>query len=141
VFPIKMPQLVINTTQTIEALKAEFNRLFPFLKIEFFREPHLRSNGIQKNKIISSEVKLKEIQKIKKKGKIELSNETVVGQLEQQFENEFGLFVEVFRKSGNIWLETSATDSWTLYRQNEEGRMLEQHFKIERENPENHDMY
>jgi hypothetical protein len=34
---------------------------------------------------------------------------------------EFGLCVQVFRKSGNHWIETSLTNSWTLEQQNREG--------------------
>jgi len=128
--------LVIDNAATTSDIKKQFNDVFPFLKIEFFRELHIAGLGTSKNKIISSEIKLGEIQKIKRKGKVEIGNDIVVGKFEQQLKNEFGLYVQIFRKSGSIWLETSVTDNWTLGRQNEEGRMLEQHFKIDRENPE-----
>jgi hypothetical protein len=38
-----------------------------------------------------------------------------------------GLYVQVFRKSGKVWLETTATDNWSLYKQNEEGQELSVH--------------
>jgi hypothetical protein len=41
----------------------------------------------------------------------------VVWQLEKQFEEGFGLHVQVFRKSGRTWLETSVTDDLTLVEQ------------------------
>jgi hypothetical protein len=47
----------------------------------------------------------------------------------------------VFRKSGAVWLITSATDNWTLSQQNEEGKSLAQHFKEEKENLDDHDIY
>jgi hypothetical protein len=139
-----MPQnkfyLEINGTQTTDGIKGQFNKIFPFLKIEFFREPHIGGQVNLKNKIITSDLKLREIQKIKKSGRIKVNEQMLVGDLEQEFKNEFGLYVEVFRKSGSIWLETSATDNWTLQRQNEEGSMLEQHFKIEKENSNGRDV-
>jgi hypothetical protein len=42
-------------------------------------------------------------------------------QLERLFEQEFGLHVQVFRKSGNIWLMTTVSDSLTLEEQNFKG--------------------
>jgi hypothetical protein len=36
------------------------------------------------------------------------------------------LSVQVFRKSGKSWLETTFTDGWTLKKQNQEGIDLSQ---------------
>jgi hypothetical protein len=44
----------------------------------------------------------------------------------------YGLSVQVFRKSGNVWLETSATDNWTLRQQNNEGAELSTQMKNDR---------
>ena len=42
----------------------------------------------------------------------------------EKFAKEFDLFIQVFRRSGNLWLETTATDNWSLHHQNEQGREL-----------------
>ena len=81
------------------------------------------------------------VQKIKNDGTIEVKPEMNVSTFEKLFEDRFGLYVQVFRKSGSIWLETSATDSWTLEQQNEEGKSLAHHLRIERENTDDHDVY
>jgi hypothetical protein len=47
-----------------------------------------------------------------------------VQELERVFQEELGLFIQVFRRSGKVWLETTATDNWTLFKQNEEGQEL-----------------
>ena len=47
-----------------------------------------------------------------------------VGQLEKAFRERFGLNMQVSRKSGPVWLETTVTDKWTLRQQNEHGREL-----------------
>ena len=41
----------------------------------------------------------------------------VVWQVERLFEKEFGLHVQVFRQSGEVWLETSVSDDLTLEQQ------------------------
>jgi len=43
--------------------------------------------------------------------------------VEKDFES-LGLFAEVFRKSGNVWIETSLTNDWTLQQQNLEGEEI-----------------
>jgi len=47
-----------------------------------------------------------------------------VSEVEQLFQDVYGLSVQVFRKSGTIWLETTATDDWTLNKQNDEAKEL-----------------
>ncbi len=136
-----MLNLKINRTQTISMVKRQFNTIFPFLKLEFFRQEPIAGIGNAKNKMIITDVKLKEIQVINKDGIISFEMNTTVSDLENNFSTEFGLYVQVFRKSGKIWLETTATDNWTLEQQNEEGKSLEQHLKIEPENPNDHDIY
>jgi hypothetical protein len=45
----------------------------------------------------------------------------LVSELENLFEDKFKLSVQVFRKSGKSWLETTFTDGWSLKKQNQEG--------------------
>jgi len=47
-----------------------------------------------------------------------------VQELEDVFRDELGLYIQVFRKSGRVWLETTATDTWSLVKQNAEGQEL-----------------
>jgi len=42
--------------------------------------------------------------------------------LEICLQYEFGLPAQILRKSGNLWLETSMTNHWTLQQQNDHGR-------------------
>ncbi|MBA3900883.1 MAG: hypothetical protein H0X62_11855, partial [Bacteroidetes bacterium] len=41
-----------------------------------------------------------------------------VKELEQKFQNLFGVSVQVYRQSGSVWIQTTITDSWTLTEQN-----------------------
>lgn len=133
--------MTIDGKQTIATLQKEFNKSFPYLKIEFFREPCIKGKGNSKDKMITTNEVISRLQTKKKFGKISFTNQTMVRELEENFLNKFGICMQVFRKSGKIWLETTSTDDWTLEQQNEEGRSLAQHFKIEKENPDDHDMY
>ncbi len=134
-------EIQIKQDTTIRQLQLTFNKLYPFLKLEFFKEPHKAGKGTARNKMIESNAKLSQIQALKSFGKITLSADITVREMESIFHQKFGLYVQVFRKSGNIWLETSATDNWTLVQQNEEGESLAKHWKLERENSDDHDIY
>jgi hypothetical protein len=131
----------IDGKQTIATLQKEFNKNFPFLKIEFFREPCIKGKGNSKDKMITTNEVISRLQRKKHYGKIPFTNQTIVKDLEENFLDKFGICMQVFRKSGNVWLETTSTDDWTLEQQNEEGKSLAQHFNIERENQDDHDMY
>jgi hypothetical protein len=133
--------LAVEKDQTLADLQLQFSRRFPFLKIEFFREPCVKGKGTSKDKMMSSNVRLSQLLQGRKTGKLIFNEESLVSELEKSFYVRFGICMQVFRKSGNVWLETTSTDDWSLGQQNEEGRSLAQHFKIEKDNPEDHDIY
>ena len=137
----KISGLRIDSSQTISGVQKQFNDLYSFLRLEFFRQPPVSGAGNAKNKMITYDMKLRDIQNIIKTGEIKVSNQTLVSELENQFEKEFGLYVQVFRKSGKIWLETTATDNWTLEQQNEEGKSLNEQLNIKPDNQDDHDIY
>ena len=57
-------------------------------------------------------------------GELSISDSMTVGELEKVFLESFGLPIQISRKSGRIWLETTMTDNWTLKHQNDHGREL-----------------
>ncbi len=117
-------KISINDHRKIHAIQEEFNMVFPYLKIEFFSKPHT-SGGQSSKKLMKSNSKtLGECRTIHNKGEIVINPEMTVDELEQRFMDVYGLSVQVFRKSGNVWLETSVTDGWTLHKQNEQGKEL-----------------
>ena len=137
-----MQNLIINEQLTIEVVQKQFNKVFPFLKIEFFKEKHQKGIGTEKkNMYVNRNEYLFVIGHQDKSGQIQLDGNQTVQQLEEIFETNFGLHVQIFRKSGKIWLETSTTDGWTLNQQNEEGKLLEEELKIEKENMDDHDIW
>ena len=111
--------LHISPDRTLSETQQDFNDVYRYLRLEFYRnsEP-----GVAR-KHINNSVKLNAAG-LKKNGEIEISDTTVVGQLENEFLEKFGLHVQVSRKSGTIWLETTMTDNWTLKQQNDHGREL-----------------
>lgn len=117
-------QLEISDNKKISSLKEEFHAMFPYLKIEVFIKPQ-PSNGISaKDMIRYSDKTLGQFRNMHNEGNISITPQTTVTELESTFRKYFGLSVQVFRRSGSVWLETTVTDSWTLQEQNEQGESL-----------------
>ena len=112
----------ISKNKTIAEVQDNFSQLYPFLKLDFYK----KSSGR-----LGSEIKQKLVKTILlnnagngREGVMEITDPMTVGQLEKSFYDRFGMVVQVSRKSGTLWLETTMTDSWTLRQQNEHGREL-----------------
>jgi len=104
--------------RNISEIKDEFNGMFPFLKLEFFKKSHEETEPSHKKEMIQSDAEISRISHNKKYGAFNLTPATTVVGLETALRDEFGLNVQVFRKSGNVWLETTVTDNLTLQTQN-----------------------
>jgi hypothetical protein len=117
-------RLTIGSDTRLSSLQSDFNNYFPYLKIEFFKIPHRIGEALAKNLIYDKNKMVRDCRLMKSEGVLEFSDSMTVSDFEEKFQKEFGLSVQVFRRSGNVWLETSATDSWTLEQQNSEGAEL-----------------
>ncbi len=112
-------EIKINDTDTIEAIKARFTDHFPYLKLEFYAKEHESGEGSTNDSIIPSTAHLSEIRSVHNSGELSIHGNQKVSTLEQAFHDHYGLNVQVFRRSGDIWLQTTATDDWTLSEQNQ----------------------
>ena len=117
-------KITINDHRKIHAIQEEFTNAFPYLKIEFFAKPHASGGQSSKNLMKQSSKTLGECRTVHNKGVITISPEMTVDELEQRFMDVYGLSTQIFRKSGNVWLETTVTDGWTLAKQNAQGEEL-----------------
>jgi hypothetical protein len=120
-------KIEIKDSRLLNEIQKEFNQEFPYLKIEFFESAHKPKEALPKSKMYASNRKIGTCRKIHNEGVITIDRNDSVAKFEQAMWDNFGLSVQVFRKSGNLWIETSLTDSWSLDRQNKEGLELSKH--------------
>ena len=103
-------EIAIDNKRSFQFIQHEFNRQYPFLKIDFIRpcigdaRPSFRAHRIQ--------------------GTINIDGQRTVDQTIKDFEDAFGFSMVMFRRSVNVWIETSLTEDWTLERQNREGESI-----------------
>lgn len=112
----------ISDNRTIAAIQSEFNLKFPYLKLEFYNHPHEVGEGSKLKSLIDSSKTIKEVRTIHTEGDLSVNGHLKVSTLEQTFADNYGLNVQVFRKSGGLWLQTTSTDEWTLATQNQKGQ-------------------
>ena len=129
----------INSQKTIAELQRIFNEEFPYLKIEFFTQPHLKGKATSNQYLVNRQKSLGEFASVQRTGSIAIAGDMKVSALEKIFNDHYGLYVQVYRRSGNIWLETTATDDWTLDTQNEEGRDFTDSTREDGEIPDYHE--
>jgi len=101
--------------QTIGDIQQAFSQAFPYLKIDFFK--NLELNGIRITKKLEPPFTIFNTTDVI----VDLEGNRTISDVKKDFLNITGLVTRIFRKSGNVWIETSLTDDWTLSRQNTEG--------------------
>ena len=112
--------MIVSDDMRIMDVQHLFNNKFPFLKIEFYSEHHEAGQPTSLSKQLSPELKIGKIRTIHNTEDISINGNLKVKTLEQMFYEKLGLNVQVFRQSkSNIWLQTTATDEWTLSDQNQ----------------------
>jgi hypothetical protein len=123
----------IHHDDTLEQVQRTFTSEFPFLKLEFFTRPHDLGKPTEKQYMINPKRTVDSCNPELKETTLSIPTAMTVQELERVFQDELGLYVQVFRKSGKVWLETTATDNWSLYKQNMEGQELSERRKNENE--------
>jgi|1048.fasta_scaffold03096_4 hypothetical protein len=117
-------KLEISPEKTLSDIKSAFSQAWPHLKLVFFTKAHEAHAGSNAKFMIDNDtLTLQEVApKVKGTQGLYIEQETPVWQLERLFEEEYGIHVQVFRKSGSVWLETTVSDDLTLEQQEARGK-------------------
>jgi hypothetical protein len=120
--------IVVDDKNTIFMLQSEFNRLFPYLRIDLFPLANKQHNITDK---FANDTKraLTGYRASDKNEQIVIIPQMSVAVLEEKFKNVYNLKAQILRKSGKTWLETTVTDAWTLEEQNLQGEALSKNIK------------
>ncbi len=113
----------IDRGSKIGDIQKQFNAYYPFLKIEFLRKnANARVKGMDVFMLPGEPVEA--LTGSWDNILINAGREQTVSELESELKKLFGIDGQVFRQSGNVWIETTLTDSWTLDKQNKEGEQI-----------------
>jgi hypothetical protein len=113
--------MFISDQKTLRQVKQEFQEKFRWLKLEFYSQSHKPGEGSTADAHLDESLTVGEVREIQTEGEMSVHGNLKVSSLEQAFREQYGLNVQVFRRSGEIWLQTTSTDDWTLNEQNQKG--------------------
>jgi hypothetical protein len=113
--------MLITDQKKLAEIQREFQDEFPYLKIEFYKHQHETGEGSPEKEILDPDLTIGAVRHEKVTGDFKIDKGLRVGEFENNFFEQYGLNVQVFRKSGRIWLQTISTDAWTLEEQNIKG--------------------
>jgi len=116
----------------IRNIQGDFRQQYPYLKLQFYKNPHQQGKASNKEEQLSNTLPIEEVTMFHTGGKIDISPERTVAEVEAAFLHTLGLCVQVMRQSGYTWLTTTETDHWTLQQQNDKGRECDQPSILER---------
>jgi hypothetical protein len=118
--------LIIHDSLKLCEIQEEFCKHFPCLKLEFFSFVPGESKIFSEEFLIRDTNKtLGDVRHVHNFGHLSINGHQKVSTLEQNFIRIFGIDVQVFRKSGSVWLETTHTNSRSLTEQNKQGAEME----------------
>ncbi|MDX1667421.1 MAG: hypothetical protein R3350_09340 [Saprospiraceae bacterium] len=121
--------MLIQDDKKLKDIQQKFRQKFPNLKLEFYSGRHESGEGSPITEKLDSEQTIGSVRTIHKEGDLKVSPSMAVAEFEKKMLDTYGLNVQVFRKSGNLWMQTTSTDHWTLEQQNRKGGSSELHFK------------
>lgn len=121
--------MIISDNKKLREIKEEFHKRFTHLKIEFYAGSHAPGEGSHMREQLDAEMTIGRVRKLNNEGDFRIDPKISVGDFEQKIQDKYGLNVQVFRKSGNLWMQTTATDSWTLAEQNRKGGASEEAYQ------------
>lgn len=91
--------------------------------MNFIKTQHAEKELSSAEDKISPEETISELGHLKSQESIDINKNRTVAELEGEFYDKLGIAVQVSRRTGNIWIETSQTDDRTLGMQNKQGEM------------------
>jgi hypothetical protein len=114
--------LSITPLNSVKEVQEQFSGMFPFLKMIFFKNTGNRTGGHRV--LYYPDVKMKDIYPDFAGSEWKIRDSMTIAEFENGILEHVGLNVQVLRKSGNLWLGTARTNSWTLKEQNDHGREI-----------------
>jgi glycerol-3-phosphate O-acyltransferase len=120
----------VNDKTTLRYIQETFSDYYPYLQIEFFTKPHEKYEASQNKYIIYPGKTIGDIQQTHVSGLIEIRPLYTIADVEKEFMQRFGLSVQILKKEGDKWEQTTGMDDFTLKQLNELGRSSSDAFII-----------
>lgn len=129
-------KIQLYSNRKVEEIREEFNTSYPYLDIIFVSRK-ADTTGETLLQEVEPNARLIDVSGVLKEGEIDISPTESIKEVEQKFEKQYGLPVQIFRKQKGVWTDTNVTDDLTLHEQNTWGREASKPLKIKLDDPFN----
>lgn len=108
--------IIITPEVKLTEVQQLLNKKFPLLTIRYFETAvnYITGKAMEGKRIEEKELTFGDLNHQLKNICLAVTPETKVKDLEKSFHEKLDVFIQVYRKSGNLWLQTTATDNMTL---------------------------
>lgn len=125
---VHVVEILIDDSRTIEQVQNDFSEEYPFLKIEFLSSSAKGAASSARPEVLPKNKKLSSFREKHNSGSVSIEPNRTVRELLDTLDKEYGLRAQVYRKFGNMWIETGLTSHWSLSLQNTEGYEISEAF-------------
>ena len=112
----------INDQTTLHHIRKHFSDYYPYLQMEFYNKPHKKYEKSDPSDLVYPGKSIIEIRKTHLSGLLEIQPWYKVSDVEREFQQRFGLSVQVFWKNKDNWEQSRGLDDFTLKELNEMAR-------------------
>jgi hypothetical protein len=114
--------ILITQETVLREIQEAFSNYFPFLKIEFYRSPHKIYKASPESDQLDLSFRVGDLDEKIVTGQLQLLPHYKVSDVEKEFQDRFGISVQIFRQQKDSWEQTTGMDDFTLKQLNEFGR-------------------
>jgi len=104
----------INDTTTLRHIQDVFSDFYPYLQIWFYKKAHKKYEASPDTELLPADKMIRDIKQTHVSGLIEIKPFYKVADVENEFQQRFGLSVQVLRKEKSNWVQTTGMDDFTL---------------------------
>lgn len=112
----------INDLSTVQDIQKTFSDFYPYLQLAFYRKPHKKYEASRKPDQVAPDKTIGRIRKTHISALLEIQPSYTIAQVENEFQQRFGLSVQVLMKEKDRWQQTTGMDDFTLHDANEFSR-------------------
>ncbi|MFY0254187.1 hypothetical protein ACDQ55_09560 [Chitinophaga sp. 30R24] len=106
-------QIYISEEAIVADIQDKFNKLYPFLKLEFFCRPQMLGMYSLKDKL-SPDTPIEKVRMYHSFGWLDVSDDRTAAAVEHDCSSLFGLCVHILPASGSNWDNAADSDNRTL---------------------------
>ncbi|MFN4284957.1 MAG: hypothetical protein ACK4E8_03245 [Lacibacter sp.] len=112
----------IHDQLKLAEIKEVFSNYYPHLQLAFYSGPHKPYETSDEKELLPANAAVQDVKRTHIDGIIDIRPLQTVNKLEQEFQQRFGLPVQVLYKNNGVWTQTTGLDTLSLKELNEISR-------------------